>query len=111
VRDTSEKEKEMQYHYVVTYDSLNKTFTVDVDTADAVLHNGYFFDEAKQEWLDPDDERLTHYQEDYVEVEDKLAKVLFREHNPNCVHATVYENPDFENLTCLSCGADVEPSE
>ena len=76
VRDTSEKEKEMQYHYVVTYDSLNKTFTVDVDTADAVLHNGYFYDEQTQQWLDPDSELLPFYQEDYLEVEEQLAKLV-----------------------------------
>lgn len=73
----------MQYHYVVTYDSLNKTFTLDVDTADAVFHNGYFFDEAKQEWLDPDDERLPFYQEDYLEVEEQLALTLL--HHDECV--------------------------
>lgn len=66
----------MQYHYVVTYDSLNKTFTLDVDTADAVFHNGFFYDTDKDQWLDPDDERLTHYQEDYLEVEEQLAKTL-----------------------------------
>lgn len=68
----------MQYHYVVTYDSLNESFTVDVDTADAVFHNGYFFDDKTDQWLDldPDSELLAHYQEHYLEVEEELAQVL-----------------------------------
>ena len=73
----------MQYHYVVTYDSLMKIFTVDVDTADSVFHNGYFFDEAKQDWIDSDDERLPFYQEDYLEVEEALALTLL--HKDECV--------------------------
>ena len=28
-----------------------------------------------------------------------------------CVHATCYEDPDFENLRCMTCGVRVEPQD
>lgn len=66
----------MQYHYVVTYDSLDKTFSVDVDTSYLVFEDGFFFDTEKQKWIDSDDERLPFYAEDYLEVEEQLALTL-----------------------------------
>lgn len=29
----------------------------------------------------------------------------------NCTHAYLYENPNWENLKCMDCDAEVEPEE
>lgn len=36
---------------------------------------------------------------------DKYVRGVAQE---NCIHATLYENPNWENLVCFTCGAEVE---
>lgn len=69
----------MQYHYVVSYDSVDKKFSVDVDTTYWAFEDGFFFDTETQKWIDSDDERLPFYAEDYLLIEEQLATTLQRE--------------------------------
>ena len=98
-----------EFHYVVRYSTENKKFYVDVDTTDAMFHNGQVF--TGSDWYCPgdDDPRVENL---IREIEDNLAELLqVAQRDPNCTHAYSYKNPDFESLTCLECGLDVEPSE
>jgi len=99
-----------EFHYVVRYSTENQKFYVDADTTDAVFHNGQVF--TGSDWYEADQTDDPRVHGLLREIEDNLAELLqVAQRDPNCIHATVYENPDFENLTCLECGLDVEPSE
>ena len=66
----------MQYHYVVSYDSVDKTFSIDVDTAYVAFEDGFFFDPETQTWLDSEDKRFPFYVEDYLSIEDNLSELF-----------------------------------
>jgi len=47
-----------------------------------------------------------------VEYLDGLLELLGAVFDTNkCIHATCYENPDWESLKCATCGVRVEPQE
>lgn len=71
---TRNNEKNLQYHFIVSWDAATRTWSVDVDTLDAKFDGEVVWDEDKQVWANirfDDDLR-----EAFVEREDALAAIL-----------------------------------
>lgn len=43
-----------------------------------------------------------------VKVGEAKTELVHVGHGKACIHAYVYESPDYENLRCLDCEAEVE---
>jgi hypothetical protein len=59
-----------QYHFVVQFDTDTNEFSLDIDTLNAVFHEGVAFDTKEQEWIPNDD---FQQEEDYMDKENTLS--------------------------------------
>lgn len=59
-----------QYHFVVQFDTDTNEFLLDIETLNAVFHEGVAFDTKEQEWIPNPD---FGQEDDYLAKEDILA--------------------------------------
>ena len=65
-----------QFHYVVVFNAETGEFSIDVDTTDAVFHNGQIFMPDSQEWYAPHDVDDPQMHGLLMDIEDQLSEVL-----------------------------------
>ena len=76
---TRKNQKNLQYHFIVSWDEASQRWAVDVDTLDAKFDAEVVWDEDQQEWLSyREDDAL---RAEFTAIENSLAELLEKQNN------------------------------